>query len=1307
MRNDLDVLWYPSIVDALSHWREVNPNKTAFTFLSDKGSKESDITFAELHRKVMAFASLLRAEQMEGQRIIIVLPSGIDYAVAFLSCLASGAIAVPLYPPNGKRDWGRLRTVIEDCQPKAVMLNRSVSDRYRNEFSTVLSPRDYRYFLVDELTLPAGNPATGFEIDPKRIAFLQYTSGSTGNAKGVMVSHENIMHNAHYMAAAMGNGMDSVDVSWLPFYHDMGLIGKVLQALSVGAHAVLMSPYSFLRNPICWLKAISDYKGTLVGAPNFAYDLCVDKVSESDIDSLDLSTLQVAYNGSEPIKATTMERFYQRFKRAGFRKEAFFPAYGLAEATLYVAGGPRHKLPVTLEVDRDSLNEGNVTAATLHPSSPDYADRVQSCVSVYEPFPDQTVRIVDPTTWAVLPERRVGEIWVKSRSIARGYWNKRKETAETFQAYTTDTGEGPFLRTGDLGFFHDGHLYIAGRIKELVIVNGINHYPQDIEETVQSLSDNFRVHSGAAFGFEDDKLAIIQGINRTKASPQELDDLISRIRQTVLQVHGISPSYVGLVSPGEIAKTSSGKIQRGFIRRRFLSGELPLLRSWKSDAARGELNSVQLPAAPEKHVEAAPREERRPVERAAAASSAASSSVVQEKVAWIHNYFKHRVNSYLIDERRTMPPYIVLDLGNQGLLGMLVPKKYGGLEFSTCDFLKILEAFGSKDLTLGLFVGLNNALGVRPILKFGTEALKERYLPILAAGRELGAFALTEPAAGSNPQAIQATAHQTASGTYRVSGTKYWSGSAAWCGVLNVFAKTVDGNGRATGITAFAVPQTSAGLRQGPEALTMGMRGMIQNTVFLEDVEVDPGQVLGKPGHGMGVAQDTMCYGRITIAAVCLGGMKLCYQMMLQYAGSRDVATGRLLQNPYTRSVLTETMHAIASVEALLYGVAARMDAGENVQPEILAVCKCVSTEGLWKAVDRTMQLAGGRGYIESNYIPQVFRDARIFRIFEGPTETLNHFIGSSAVKSTQLVRSYLRTLMDEAEVAELYDAVLHRVSVRHAAASGDTAMQHWHYLAVGEYVNQLVLYATCRSSVEPATRQWLREQVRNADLQLDATMSRYDDIGSVEAIRAFADGVDRQLGRREQTYPLPNGLLDPFLTPDSRGPAQATPAAAAAAAAVAPEIIHAAHANGHGKGASAHANGASAHANGYGNGASAAHHSNGHGNGYSNGAPAAHGKGAASPPVSKVPSPSATNQHDVQSFLGRWIAKRCGRPVEAIGPDMEFAALGLGSVDSFELSADLSRRYELDLDPTVFWNYPNIRELAGFVRCELEARQQ
>lgn len=1247
--NDISMpVAHRTMIDLLSHWRTVTPDAPAYTCLGDRGQEDGHLNFRELHADVMLLAARLSAWGLTGQRMMIILPSGLDYIAGFLACLAAGVIAVPMYPPQSKRDWSKIAAVAGNCAPAGIMMSRRVADRFGDELVSLPELAACRQIIADDRPRSAGSdmPLPDFAApDPSAIAFLQYTSGSTGTPKGVMVSHDNLVHNARQQAVGMGNDRRAVNVGWLPFYHDMGLIGVVLQALSVGTHAVLMSPFSFLRNPVAWLTAITRYRGAISGGPNFAFDMCVDKVTDDQLATLDLSSWRTAFNGSEPIRPATLERFSARFAPVGFRRDAFFPCYGLAEATLYVTGGHSRDGAWADRLDRVALTRGEVREAPADATP----EAVTEVVPVYHGFRDQSLRIVDPDSWTVRPDGQVGEIWLKSRSIPRGYWERPVETAEAFHAYTTDTGEGPFLRTGDLGFLRNGRLSIAGRIKDLIIVNGVNHYPQDIEETVQSLSDGFRAHAGAAFALPGERLAIIQALNRTGADTDTLAAQMADIVRTVWDAHGIPVAFVGFVHPGEIAKTSSGKIQRRLIRQRLLANELPLIASW---------------TAPERPAtEAGTEADPAPV-------STGPGEIAAGLVAWLRDYLPRRVNGRVIDERRTIPPYVVMDFAARGLLGMAAPQEAGGLGLSTADTLHVLEVLGGHDLTLALFVGLNNCLGIRPILRHGSPAVQARYLADLATGRRLAAFALTEPDAGSNPAAIRATARPGPDGGWLISGTKSWSGSAAWAGVINVFARTVDDRGRMTGITGFAIPEDAPGLRQGPEALTMGMRGMIQNTVILEDVPAGPDSVLGKPGHGMAVAQDAMCHGRLTIAAVCLGATESCFRLMLRYAGRREISTGRLIDNPHTQAVLTETMQAITVLRRLIDRVAAEADAaaGRNAGPlpEILAVCKCLSTEWLWTAVDRTMQMTGGRGYVESNPVARILRDARIFRIFEGPTETLQHFIGQAAIRTPAALRSWIGAAGGEGMARHL-DDVLALEGLGRIPAGGDARTVHAHNLAMGVYVSELVAAATAAG--DDRAGAWMAERLAAARLQLAAVIDRGVTTASRADIEAFGAAVEARIGMADCGHPDPATGLDAMLQADhDGGPAADLPAADLPDGDVPDGDVVAA------------------------------------GTLPTPPASATPQPAATAPATAAVLRPAADLLGEVRAVIAAWIATRCGLDPQGVGPDTEFAMLGLGSIDSGELSLDLSERFGLDLDPTVFWNYPSINDLAGFVHGELTA---
>lgn len=380
-------------------------------------------------------------------------------------------------------------------------------------------------------------------------------------------------------------------------------------------------------------------------------------------------------------------------------------------------------------------------------------------------------------------------------------------------------------------------------------------------------------------------------------------------------------------------------------------------------------------------------------------------------VDWLRNYARERINSRLIDERRSIPPHIVLDFGRRGLFGMQVPTEFGGLGFTHVEAGTVIEELASIDLALAVFVGNNGWLGIRPIERFARPALRDALLPELARGHVLAAFAITEAGAGSNPRAIETTATREPDGRFRLRGTKIWAGSAAWAGVVNVFAQTRDEGGRDLGVTGFAVEPGRAGIHIGPEALTLGMRGMVQNSLTFEDAVLEPGAVLGEVGAGLPIALDSMTFCRIGLAVMCGGGLRRCLGMLHRYASRRRVGTGLLLDNPVTRVRIAEIGARTLALTALVEEVGGRLDSGEEVAAEVFATCKILGPEFLWQAADWLVQGLGGRGYMENNVAARLLRDARVFRIFEGPTETLQMFLGSRVL----IARSGLGALAERA----------------------------------------------------------------------------------------------------------------------------------------------------------------------------------------------------------------------------------------------------------------------------------------------------
>jgi natural product biosynthesis luciferase-like monooxygenase protein len=568
-----------TLVDLLRWRARMQPDRLAYTFLADGENEESRLTYGELDRRARSSAALLQSLGASGERVLLLYPPGLDYIAAFFGCLYAGAIAVPAYPPRKNKTMSRIAGIVEDARPAVALTTSQILSRMMPLLTTSgsLNSISWRSFEGD---------ANGEEekwqervMTGETLAFLQYTSGSTGVPKGVMLSHRNLLHNSRLLSQSFDYTSESHCVSWLPVYHDMGLIGGVLQPLYGGFPCTLMSPVSFLQRPLRWLEAISRYRATISGGPNFAYELCLRKIGPEHLPSLDLSSWCTAFNGAEPIRAETLDRFAEAFARCGFREQAFYACYGLAESTLIVSGGVNSDPPVIKNFQHKDLENNRAIEGLSGDGS------ARPLVGCGRPLPGTRVIIVNPETLIRCAPDEVGEVWVSSESVAQGYWDRPDDSDSIFRAFTSNTSEGPYLRTGDLGLLQNGELFITGRLKDLIIMRGLNHYPQDIERTVERSHPGLRPGCGAAFSVEvdgEERLVVVHEIDRNQA---EFVAIIDRVRRAVIEEHELQLYATVLIRPGSLPKTSSGKIQRRACRAAFLDGTLERVAEWKEPSA--------------------------------------------------------------------------------------------------------------------------------------------------------------------------------------------------------------------------------------------------------------------------------------------------------------------------------------------------------------------------------------------------------------------------------------------------------------------------------------------------------------------------------------------------------------------------------------------------------------------------------------------------------------------------------------------------------------------------------------------------
>ncbi len=581
---------YKSLIDLLTNRTQTQPHTQAFTFLKDGEIESGSLTYENLEQNAQAIAAHLQSITSVGDRVLLAYPfhAGLEFVAAIFGCFYAGVVAVPIKPPQNTEEWSDFSFRVKECQASFALTSAATIDKLEHSWLELVVPsvdfppdcKNLSWIATDKILLANAANWQKLSIEQDAIAYFQYTSGSTGTPKAVVVTHGNVLQNCANFRGMFPN-MDFRGVNWLPLTHDLGLVAGIMETVYAGGCTALMSPIAVFQNPNRWLKAVSNYKATITNGPNFAYDICVDRIKPEQITDIDLSHLQVAGNGAEPVRWETLERFANTFAPYGFRREAFFPSYGMAEATLVISGGSIKEASSIQFIDEQALEQNRVVIV-----APEQAGS-RTVVSCGRPWPGNRVIIVNPNTLTPCLADGVGEIWAEGAGLSSSYWYRPEETQQTFQGYLADSGEGRFLRTGDLGFIHDDQLFITGRIRDMMIFWGRNFYPQLLEQTSENSHPALSTNNGcAAFSVNvegEERLVITQEIERhafRKLAPEQVVEIIGAIRQTVVMQHLVDTYAIALIKPGTLPKTPSGKVQRRRCRELFLGGELTLVEQW-------------------------------------------------------------------------------------------------------------------------------------------------------------------------------------------------------------------------------------------------------------------------------------------------------------------------------------------------------------------------------------------------------------------------------------------------------------------------------------------------------------------------------------------------------------------------------------------------------------------------------------------------------------------------------------------------------------------------------------------------------
>ncbi|MEL6555619.1 MAG: fatty acyl-AMP ligase [Cyanobacteria bacterium J06621_11] len=595
-----------SLVEILRYRAQHQPNQVAYISLENGETESGRLTYAQLDAQARAIATQLQTLGASGQCILLSFPlsDGLSFTAAFMGCLYAGSIALTAWPPLNESLLSELQYKAVDAEVQFALTTNTLLAQNKESFTTAPPLDQIHWIPTDTLNSNTAENWEPSKITPSTLAYLQYTSGSTGLPKGAMITHGNVLNNLNLIYNTCQYTTKDIGICWLPLYHDLGLVGAVIQPIYAGGPVVMMSPVDFILKPIRWLQAISRYRGTTSGGPNFAYDLCTRKVTPDQIAQLDLSSWAIAVNGAEPVLASTLNNFAKTFAPTGFRKSAFSPAYGMAETTVMISMSGRDTAPIVKTIQRSALEQNLVRLADNNSNTENRI--VVGCGQLVENHP---IAIVNPDNLKRCNEEEIGEIWVAGGSVAKGYYNRKEQTEETFQAYInrtevqtgsqtknqtgTEIKAGPFLRTGDMGFIQNNELFITGRLKDIIILWGNNHYPHFLEATVEQSHPALRPGGVAAFGIpvgDEERLVIVQEIESRSLKNLNPEEIIGAIRLSLGMQHMLEPHAIALLRPGSTPKTPTGKTQRRACKTKYLAGELNIIAQWQhEDIAEGIL----------------------------------------------------------------------------------------------------------------------------------------------------------------------------------------------------------------------------------------------------------------------------------------------------------------------------------------------------------------------------------------------------------------------------------------------------------------------------------------------------------------------------------------------------------------------------------------------------------------------------------------------------------------------------------------------------------------------------------------------